>query len=135
MLQIKNLTVTAIKNNRMILRDFSFSLRPGDRAVLIGEEGNGKSTLLKLIFDPQLIAGYAEAAGEIVKNGCLLGYLPQELTEQEKLLPAAAFCARSASFREATPEKLASISVKLGLSPEYFRSDRPLSTLSGGEKV
>ena len=51
MLQIQNLTITHKKDLRELVRDFSFCLNPGDRAALIGEEGNGKSTLLKLIYD------------------------------------------------------------------------------------
>ncbi len=47
MLQIKQLTITHKKDFRVILKDFSFVLNPGDKVVLIGEEGNGKSTLLK----------------------------------------------------------------------------------------
>ena len=50
------------------MEDFSFVLNKGDRAVMIGEEGNGKSTLLKLIYDPALVDSYAEYTGEIVKN-------------------------------------------------------------------
>ena len=59
MLQIKQLTITHKMDFRVILKDFSFVLNPGDKVVLIGEEGNGKSTLLKWIYDPELIEGYA----------------------------------------------------------------------------
>ena len=48
MLQIKNLTITHKKDLRPLLEDFNFTLNTGDRAVIISEEGNGKSTLLKL---------------------------------------------------------------------------------------
>ena len=51
MLQIQNLTLIHQKDLRTIVQDFSFSLQPGDRAVIIGEEGNGKSTLLKWILE------------------------------------------------------------------------------------
>lgn len=54
MLQIKNLTITHIKDNRVLLQDLSFTLNSGDKAAIIGEEGNGKSTLLKLIFDEKI---------------------------------------------------------------------------------
>ena len=47
MLQIKNLTITHKKDLRVILQDFSCVFNAGDNAVIIGEEGNGKSTLLK----------------------------------------------------------------------------------------
>lgn len=52
MLQIKNLSITHLKDLRCLLKDVSLTLNPGDKAVLIGEEGNGKSTLLKWIADP-----------------------------------------------------------------------------------
>ena len=68
MLQIKNLTITHKKDLRTILNDFTFSLNPGDKAVIIGEEGNGKSTLLKLIYDEALISDYAEYTGTIRKG-------------------------------------------------------------------
>ena len=45
MLQIKNLTITHRKDLRVILEDFHLTLNSGDKAVIIGEEGNGKSTV------------------------------------------------------------------------------------------
>lgn len=51
MLQIKNLTITHRKDLRVILEDFHLTLNSGDKAVIIGEEGNGKSTLIKWIYD------------------------------------------------------------------------------------
>ena len=69
MLQIQNLTITHKKDSRELVRDFSLCLTPGDRAALIGEEGNGKSTLLKLIYDERLTEDYAEFTGVISKKG------------------------------------------------------------------
>ena len=40
MFQIKNVTLTHKKDLRTILQDFSLVLNYGDRAVMIGEEGN-----------------------------------------------------------------------------------------------
>ena len=57
MLQIKNLSITHKKDLRVILNDFSCVLNDGDKAVIIGEEGNGKSTLLKWIYDEKLVGG------------------------------------------------------------------------------
>ncbi len=69
MLQIQHLTITHSKDLRVILKDFSLTLNPGDKAVVIGEEGNGKSTLLKWIFYPEMIDSYAEAEGVCAKAG------------------------------------------------------------------
>ena len=68
MLQIKNLNITHLKDNRVLLQNLSFTLNRGDKAAIIGEEGNGKSTLLKLVYDESLVEEYVEYTGEIIKN-------------------------------------------------------------------
>ena len=45
MLQLKNITIHLKEDGRYITDNFSFTLNRGDKAVIIGEEGNGKSTL------------------------------------------------------------------------------------------
>ena len=45
MLQVKNVTFVHQKDLRVLLKDFQLVLNPKDKAVIIGEEGNGKSTL------------------------------------------------------------------------------------------
>lgn len=82
MLQIRNLTITHKKDLRNLIEDFSFVLRPGDKTVLIGEEGNGKSTLLKLIHEEQLVEEYVTWSGEIIRNGVHTGYLAQEMGQE-----------------------------------------------------
>ena len=84
MLQIKNAGFTHKKDNRVMLENFNLALQKGDKAVIIGEEGNGKSTILKWIYDPALIEGYMEVTGECIYSGERLGYLPQELPKEEE---------------------------------------------------
>lgn len=43
MLQIQDLTITHLKDLRVILENFNVVLNDGNKAVIIGEEGNGKS--------------------------------------------------------------------------------------------
>ncbi|HEX3027159.1 MAG TPA: ATP-binding cassette domain-containing protein, partial [Clostridia bacterium] len=135
MLQINNLTITHLKDLRTILKNFSFTLNNGDKAVIIGEEGNGKSTLLKLIYNKNLISDYAEFTGEIVKNGIRFGYLAQELTPEQKSKSAAVFFQAIPSFTILTHNELSGIALRLGLDSRIFYSDQTVGTLSGGEKV
>ena len=51
MIELKNITIGTIKDNRTLIQDFNLSVQSGDKFAIIGEEGNGKSTLLKLIYD------------------------------------------------------------------------------------
>lgn len=84
MLQIKKLNLTHKKDLRIILNDFNLVLNDGDKAVIIGEEGNGKSTLMKWIYNPSLVENYIEADGERIMGHERLGYLPQEMLDEDK---------------------------------------------------
>ena len=62
---------------RVLLRDVSFAVQPGDRIGLIGPNGSGKSTLLRLLAGER-----APDAGEIgFARGVRVGYLPQDVLE------------------------------------------------------
>ena len=78
MLQIKNLTIVHKRDLRTIVDRFTWALNPGDKAAVIGEEGNGKSTLLKLIYNPELVEDYIQYTGEIMRGRSHFGYLAQE---------------------------------------------------------
>lgn len=135
MIQMQNITITHKKDLRELLKDFSFTLREGDRAALIGEEGNGKSTLLKLIYDEALIEEYAQYSGTIHKNGVHLGYLAQELSEAQKEQTVYEFCCGSGGFLDASSKELGALAKDLGITMELFYSPQTMGSLSGGEKV
>lgn len=134
-LQINNLTITLKKDLRTILKDFSFALNPGDKVVVIGEEGNGKSTLMALLYDARLIEAYAQFTGKITKSNVRLGYLKQELSQQQKAESVCAFCAQLPGFQEVSQRELSKIASQLGLSSALFSSSQAVGDLSGGEKV
>ena len=135
MLQVKNLTITHKKDLTTLVEGLSFTLAPGDRAAVIGEEGNGKSTVLKLLYDPALVEPYVEWTGEILDKGLRKGYLAQELRPEELAAPVAEFCQAVPAFQDATPKELAQRARQVGLEPELFYDWRPMATLSGGERV
>lgn len=135
MLQLNNVDIYLSSNGRALLRGLSFTLNHGDRAVIIGEEGNGKSTLLKLIYDPALIEGHAEWNGNISRGGHRLGYLPQDMAVSDQSLPIYMYMDAHASLSEKEPKLAAEVCAKLGLPFDLIWSDRPTGSLSGGEKV
>ena len=135
MLQIRDLNVTMKKDLRPLLRDFRLALNPTDRVAIIGEEGDGKSTLLKLIYDPSLVEEYVEWSGEVQRQGLLLGYLSQEVGQEEAQLSGYQFCCQEEAFLESSPGELASAAAQLRFPKELFYTDRPVNSLSGGEKV
>lgn len=135
MLQIKNLTLTHKKDLRILLEDFSLVLNDGDKAVIIGEEGNGKSTLLKWIYNPELIDDYIESDGEKITNGQKLCYLPQELADSDKKKTVYEFFSEAGELWSRTPKELAKLSNEFKVSQEFFYSEQKMETLSGGEKI
>jgi len=64
-----------------------------------------------------------------------MGYLAQDLTAEEKTGSIYEFCAASPYFFDQSPKELADIARQLRFPAEEFYSDRPVSSLSGGEKI
>ncbi|MHB1958310.1 MAG: ABC transporter ATP-binding protein [Acidobacteriaceae bacterium] len=53
--EFRNVSFAYPGTTRLVLKDFNFHLRPGERVALIGENGQGKTTIVKLItrlYDP-----------------------------------------------------------------------------------
>ncbi len=128
MLELKNVTISLKKDGRNIAEEFNFTLKNNEKAVLIGEEGNGKSTLLKYIYQKDLVEGYCACSGEVIVKG-KPAYLPQMMDEGHQALSLAEYFADSEYYLHME------ILAMLGLSAEFLFSDRKLSTLSGGERV
>ncbi len=133
--EIKNLTITHKKDLRVILKDFCLVLNPGDKAVIVGEEGNGKSTLLKWIWDPESIETYTEAEGEKILTRERLAYLPQELPKADSSKTIYEYFSEIPSFWEASPKELGQMAGRLHLARDIFYSEQKLGELSGGEKI
>ncbi|MDQ1437946.1 MAG: hypothetical protein QOK43_1575 [Acidimicrobiaceae bacterium] len=70
MLQVRNLSVEV--GGRLTLADATFSIRTGDKVGLVGRNGAGKTSMLKVL------AGEAPAAGGASLRKGALGYLPQD---------------------------------------------------------
>lgn len=135
MVQIKNLTISHRKDLRVILADFNMVLNPGDKAVIIGEEGNGKSTLIRWIYDPEMVDSYAECEGERILNSERLGFLPQELPEADKAKTLYEFFSEANLFFDKNPAELAALAGKFRVPQDFFYSDQLMGSLSGGEKI
>lgn len=128
MLEINNLSMKV--NNKYIIKDLSLTLNKKDKLAVIGEEGNGKSTLLKAILG---IINYAEVEGTINRKGNRLGYLEQSLIEEELEKTGYEYLFTS---EEDYYNKINSFYKQLDrLNLKDDLLDRKLETLSGGEKV
>lgn len=113
---------------RKIFDGASFFLQEGEKAGIIGINGTGKSTLLKII------AGLEEADdGSVIKaNHCLVRYLPQNpfFAPEETVLEAVLRGNRREENEGTIAADAKSMLTKLGVT-EF---DRPCGQLSGGQR-
>ena len=134
MLSIQNLTLSHKKDLTTLIENLSFVVNPGERIALIGEEGNGKSTLLRAICGDESIDAYIEMSGRIV-NTFSTGYLPQELPAQDRGKSVYEYFSENFDFFDRTPRELGEIASQLRLPGDVFYSEQIMETFSGGERV
>ncbi|MFE4611629.1 ribosomal protection-like ABC-F family protein [Streptomyces niveus] len=162
--QLSMKDVSKSYGDRTVLDQVSLSVRPGEKAGVIGENGSGKSTLLRLLAGAE-----APDGGEVtVRFPGGVGHLAQTLGLDLRLSVQAAVDAALAELRElerriraaeasladATEDELAAYGDLLtayedrggyeadarvdaalhGLGLAHVGRDRPLGSLSGGER-
>jgi len=105
-------------------------LEEKDKLALIGEEGNGKSTLLKVMAG---VCSYAKVEGVVNTHGKRIGYLPQVMDDNDVEKDVYSYLFQN---EEEYYEKISSFYTyldTLGLKDAIINQE--ISTLSGGEKV
>ena len=114
--------ISKIYGEKTIFEDASFGIHEGDKIGIIGINGTGKTTLLRMV------AGIEEPdAGQIVRqNGLRIAYLPQNPEFPQDATVSSYALRKSAE----TDWKVQSNLTKLGIA-EY---DTPLAQLSGGQR-
>jgi ATP-binding cassette subfamily F protein 3 len=120
--------VTAGYDGRLVLGPVTLRLDTDDRIALLGANGNGKSTLLKLIAGrlPPL-------AGEAARSGKLrVGYFAQHQAE-ELDLTATPLIELGRRRRQDSEEQLRRQLGRFGFGQE--RAETRIDSLSGGEKA
>ncbi len=115
-------------DNLPVIRNFSVEIHKGDKVALIGNNGRGKTTLLRL-----LAGVHHQEAGLIeVGHQVLIGYFPQNHEEViDKKSPLTAFDWLKARKQGVYDQEIRSV-----LGKTLFGGDdafKPLSALSGGE--
>lgn len=137
---IKNLTLTKYDGVKLIDK-ISFTINENEKIALIGEEGNGKSTLIKAIYDKSLVESYVKVDGEIDKSHETIGYLPQHLNPKWNDCLPFEFLLKDnpEDFIEVHQyndlEKFSKIMNELHIDPSLIDKENTMETLSGGEKV
>jgi ATP-binding cassette subfamily F protein 3 len=111
-----------------ILRNVTLSVDMDDRIALLGANGNGKSTLAKLLAER-----LAPLSGEVRRGPKLtVGYFAQHQTD-ELVASENPIDHMARALPSAPPSKLRAQLARFGLDAD--RAETPIANLSGGEKA
>ena len=136
LLEIDHACFTA--GNRKILNDLNFSIEQGEIHALIGTNGTGKSTLVRLIMG---CSGYRLNAGQILFDGKDISEWPMQdraclglsmVWQEPALIEGITVCDYLSLGKKRAD--LSSCLSRVGLAPDEYLY-RPLDkTMSGGER-
>ena len=131
MIKINHLTITQNKDLRELISNLNISIQDGEKVAIIGEEGNGKSTLLKTLMGERL-ADFT-IRGEIQSDLQSLAYIPQHLPEELKKKSLQDYF-----FLDPTEldfSILYRLAEELHFDSSRFANDQEIGSLSGGEAL
>ena len=140
MLEVRNLSVSTL-SGRKLLENVNFIANDGDKIAVIGEEGNGKTTLLKIIYNRKVMEKNFIITGTIVTNSNNIGYLEQMPDSGWNNLTSVDYFLRETPNSDPDYEvyndfgEIAQIASQFGLKKDFLDGMQEIGTLSGGEKV
>ncbi|MGX8833569.1 ATP-binding cassette domain-containing protein [Amedibacillus sp. YH-ame6] len=140
MLTFKNITLKDLKNH-IFIENFNYSLGNQDKVGIIGEEGNGKSTFLKAIYDKAWIEDYMVMSGDIKSDFKHIGYLPQQLPQAWMNCTVFEYLLKNKPEEDIPYERyndlkeLEILCKDLKLNVSVLQNEQIMNSLSGGEKV
>ena len=112
-------------NNKVVLNDISLSIDSQEKIALIGVNGTGKSTLLKIL------AGVEDGSGDIIKNReCKIHYLSQNPVFEKETVWEEIQCKNQKNKYPVEEYELKSILTKLGI----MDMQQKISSMSGGQQ-
>ena len=111
-----------------VLREVSFRLDPEDRIVIVGPNGQGKTTLVKAIAGRLALLGGGRKAAKALRVGYFSQDQLDELRAGETVLQHV-----QALAPELGQAQQRALAARFGFGPE--KVDTPVEQLSGGEKV
>lgn len=122
--------------NNVVLDHVSFTIERGDYVGIIGPNGGGKTTLLKI-----LVGLLTPQSGSIAMGGTRLGYVPQHSAQDTTAFPAtvrevveSGRVALSPLWSWLRPTDRAAVDRALRIARVTDLADRLVSSLSGGQR-
>ena len=131
MIQIHKLTITHNKDLRNLVSDLTMVIREGEKVAIIGEEGNGKSTLLQTLMGKQPLD--FTISGRIHSDFGPYSYIPQSLPADLKTLSLHDYFFSSQDNLDYS--RIYRFAEELQFDSDRFASQQLIGSLSGGEAL
>ena len=139
MFSVKDLKIIDQKN-RVFVEGLSFNLDKNDKIGIIGEEGNGKSTLLKIFAEVKDVDAFVKVSGQIISD-MNFAYMAQSLEKVWLEQTLVDYLLKAHPDDEIEVEqynqlqRIQKIAIDLHLPSDFILRDVLVKQLSGGEKV
>lgn len=137
MFMIQHVTITK-SDGKYLIKDLNLQIKENEKLAIIGEEGTGKSTLLKAIcgFDTD----YVDVKGSVACDG-KIGYLPQSFPIEWMDATILEYLLKEDQNQEIEPEKYNQLKIieqcwiQMNGKISFLYGNQIIKQLSGGEKV
>jgi zinc transport system ATP-binding protein len=142
-IEVKNLNFSY--NNTPVLENISFSVEPGDYVGILGPNGGGKTTLLKILvglLKPQ--SGEIKILDQDIysnKNRNAIGYVPQRVAQDNVAFPATVYeivesglVTKNGLWSTISHVDKEAVKQALTVTNIFDLKDRLMSQLSGGQR-
>jgi ABC-type multidrug transport system ATPase subunit len=125
--------VTVRLGKRTVVDDLTFAVARGERVALWGENGAGKTTVIRAMLGLLPFSGTATVAGHDVRRSgrrarAAIGYVPQQLALYDELT-AIGYLRFMGGLRHAPADQPSALLARVGLSEH---AAKPVGALSGG---
>ena len=131
MIKINHLTITQNKDLRDLVSDLNMTIQNGEKVAIIGEEGNGKSTLLRALMGEALPD--FTIRGDIQSDYQSLAYIPQKLPEKLKKKTLHDYFFLDSIYLDYSA--LYRLAEELHFDSDRFAINQEIGSLSGGEAL
>ena len=133
LLAFDGLDVRAVPTSAVLFRTDQLWLKPGDRVALLGANGSGKSSLLRLCW--QAIQGQEERSDLRYHHAANIGYYDQSLRQLSDDADLSDALYPFAVQNEAARSQVARRQALISAGFPYARHGQTVATLSGGERA
>lgn len=127
--------MTHLSDLSVLIQDLNVVVNEGEKVAVIGDEGTGKSTLLRYINNDKEVFEFVSIESEKTNHFQKIGYLPQIMPKSHESLTIQEYIYKNEDPNLMRYDLLYKVAGELSFPVDRIHSEQRLQTLSGGEKI